>query len=305
MSKHGPYVYSSACGWGLTLSGAAFGVSGILALFISSPMLSVLCVFALASMTAFAVACANFAAAAAMHAASGIDGRIHWPTFWPAVAVTLVFAFGSAGGVHLGWLVLADMAPNPEKLPDVHVVDLAALILCVAKPAMTWIVEGRKAIDKIAANDAAARAAEEVARREREERARQEQAAIERRKEREARLVVAPKLAEPPKRPPSRIAAAGAAVALAMGAGAVPAHAESAPVTTTTAPPKAPAKPAVKPRIATDPAAVAEAERRIIEGVAAGTMSLKGAARQFAPLGITYHRVRLITGHLDPRRAAA
>lgn len=154
------YSASSLCAWGLTLSGAAFGVAGILALFVASPTLSFICVFALAAMTAFAVACANFAAAAAMHAVSGAS-RVHWPTFWPSLALTGIFAVGSAGGVHLGWLVLADMAPNPDKLPDAKLVDAAALVLCVAKPAMTWIIEGRKAIDVIAAREAAEKADEE------------------------------------------------------------------------------------------------------------------------------------------------
>jgi hypothetical protein len=154
------YSASSLCAWGLTLSGAMFGVAGILALFITSTVLNLICVVALASMTAFAVACANFAAAAAMHSFSGAS-HVHWPTFWPSLALTLIFAFGSAGGVHLGWLVLADMAPNPEKLPPVHMVDIAAAVLCVAKPAMTWIIEGRKAIDVIAAREAVERDAEE------------------------------------------------------------------------------------------------------------------------------------------------
>lgn len=163
------YSASSLCAWGLTLSGAAFGVAGILALFVQSGALNLVCVVALASMTAFAVACANFAAAAAMHAVSGAS-TVHWPTFWPSLILTLVFAIGSAGGVHLGWLVLADMAPNPEKLPDVQIVDIAAAILCVAKPAMTWIIEGRKAIDVIAAREVAEKAEEDRRRTEAAER---------------------------------------------------------------------------------------------------------------------------------------
>lgn len=154
------YNASNACAWGLTMSGATFGVAGVLALFIpDASALNFLCVVALAGMTAFAVACANFAAAAAMHAVSGAS-RVHWPTFWPSLALTLIFAIGSAGGVHLGWIVLADMAPDPAKLPPAHVVDLAALVLCVAKPAMTWIIEGRRAIDLIAAREADERAEE-------------------------------------------------------------------------------------------------------------------------------------------------
>lgn len=156
------YLWSTVCAWGLTISVVILGVCGAMAMFMPGVdllgvSLSHWCVVAFAAMAALAVASANNAAAAAMHAISQPTGW-HWPTLAPAILCAVGFAIASNVAVHLGWSVLTAAASQPEKLPEPWKVELAALFLCFAKPAMAWIIEGRRAMD--AADQRAAEAAE-------------------------------------------------------------------------------------------------------------------------------------------------
>lgn len=160
------YLWSTFCAWSLTISVVVLGVAGAMAMFLPAGDLAGLsrdqwCVLAFAAMAALAIACANNAAAAAMHAISRPGGwsKWHWPTLAPALACAVGFAVASNVAVHLGWSILAAVAAHPEALPDARQVDLAALFLCFAKPAMAWIIEGRKAMDL--SDRQAAEAAEE------------------------------------------------------------------------------------------------------------------------------------------------
>ena len=156
------YLWSTVCAWGLTISVVILGVCGAMAMFMPGAdllgvSLSHWCVVAFAAMAALAVASANNAAAAAMHAISQPTGW-HWPTLAPAILCAAGFAIASNVAVHLGWSVLTASASQPEKLPEPWKVEMAALFLCFAKPAMAWIIEGRRAMDL--ADQRAAEAAE-------------------------------------------------------------------------------------------------------------------------------------------------
>ena len=145
------YLWSTVCAWGLTISVVILGVCGAMAMFMPGAdllgvSLSHWCVVAFAAMAALAVASANNAAAAAMHAISQ-PGGWHWPTLAPAILCAVGFAIASNVTVHLGWSVLTASASQPEKLPEPWKVEMAALFLCFAKPAMAWIIEGRRAMD--------------------------------------------------------------------------------------------------------------------------------------------------------------
>lgn len=145
------YLWSTVCAWGLTISVVILGVCGAMAMFMPGVdllgvSLSHWCVVAFAAMAALAVASANNAAAAAMHAISQPTGW-HWPTLAPAILCAVGFAIASNVAVHLGWSVLTASASQPEKLPEPWKVEMAALFLCFAKPAMAWIIEGRRAMD--------------------------------------------------------------------------------------------------------------------------------------------------------------
>lgn len=151
MSDRPSYLWSTVCAWGLTISVVILGVCGAMAMFMPGAdllgvQLSHWCVFAFATMAALAVASANNAAAAAMHAISQ-PGGWHWPTLAPAILCAIGFAVASNVAVHLGWSVLTAAASQPEKLPEPWKVEMAALFLCFAKPAMAWIIEGRRAMD--------------------------------------------------------------------------------------------------------------------------------------------------------------
>lgn len=160
------YLWSTVCAWSLTISVVVLGVAGAIAMFMPADELAGLsrqqwCVTAFAAMAALSIACANNAAAAAMHAISRPGGWMHWhwPTLAPSLICAIGFAFASNQAVHLGWAVLAAMAAHPEDLPPAEQVNTAALFLCFAKPAMAWIIEGRKAMDL--ADHRAAEVAEE------------------------------------------------------------------------------------------------------------------------------------------------
>lgn len=162
MTERPSYLWSTSCAWALTISVVILGVCGAMAMFwpesrLLGMELSQWCVVAFAAMAALAVASANNAAAAAMHAISRPTGW-HWPTLVPAILCAVGFAVASNVAVHLGWSVLAASASQPADLPEAWTVNVAALFLCFAKPAMAWIIEGRRAMD--AADQRAAELAE-------------------------------------------------------------------------------------------------------------------------------------------------
>ncbi len=172
MIQREPYLLSWGCSWGLTVSVAVLGVAGSVAMFSPDSLLlgvrlDAWCLTAFAAMAALSIACANACAAAAMHAVS--RDHWHWPTLAPALLCAAGFAVASNIAVHLGWSVLAANAARPDLLPDVQLVNNAALFLCFAKPAMAWIIEGRKAMDRTEAG-AATKAEDERIRQELEAR---------------------------------------------------------------------------------------------------------------------------------------
>jgi len=145
------YTWSVFCTWGLTLCVAALTIAGVLAMFLdldaqAAAEIRNFCVIAFAGVAAFALASANNAAAAAMHAIS--EGKTDWPTLGPSVFCTVGFCLVSVAGVHMGWEIMAASVGPGHTLPDVWMVDLAGLYLAVAKPAMSWVIEGRRQMDK-------------------------------------------------------------------------------------------------------------------------------------------------------------
>lgn len=165
MSTERSYPWSTFCAWGLTGSVAVLGVAGAVAMFEPAANLDGVCVAAFAAMAAFAIAGANNAAAAAMHAlsAGGSWRTWHWPTLAPAIVCAVGFAVASNIGVHLGWAILAANAAQPQHLPPPWQIDVAALFLCFAKPAMTWVIEGRRTMDREAKAAADKAQADELA----------------------------------------------------------------------------------------------------------------------------------------------
>ena len=165
MSTERSYPWSTFCAWGLTGSVAVLGVAGAVAMFEPAANLNGVCVAAFAAMAAFSIAGANNAAAAAMHALSASGGwrKWHWPTLAPAIVCAIGFAIASNIGVHLGWSILAAGAAQPQHLPSASQIDMAALFLCFAKPAMTWVIEGRRTMDREAKAAADKAEADELA----------------------------------------------------------------------------------------------------------------------------------------------
>lgn len=165
MSTERSYPWSTFCAWGLTGSVAVLGVAGAVAMFEPAANLNGVCVAAFAAMAAFSIAGANNAAAAAMHALSASGGwrKWHWPTLAPAIVCAIGFAIASNIGVHLGWSILAAGAAQPQHLPSASQIDAAALFLCFAKPAMTWVIEGRRTMDREAKAAADKAEADELA----------------------------------------------------------------------------------------------------------------------------------------------
>lgn len=150
MTEPRSYAWSYLLSWGLTISGGALAVVSVLAYFLPASMVDpdatrLLCVIAFAAMVGFSVACANCTAAAAQHA---ISRRRKYPAvLWPALLCTLGFCLASGIGVHLGWALMTQ-GVTAHDLPDAWVVNSAAIFIALAKPAMNWIIEGRKGIDR-------------------------------------------------------------------------------------------------------------------------------------------------------------
>jgi hypothetical protein len=150
MERLHDYRWSSIFAWGLTLSGAALATGGVVGMFWPAINISALCVIAFAGMMAFGIGLVNCSAAGALHAIKHkkADGRqIDWTVLVPAVATCLGFAFATNLGVHMGWEVVKANAPEGARLPPTATVDMVFYIFAFAKPAMAWIVEGRRAMD--------------------------------------------------------------------------------------------------------------------------------------------------------------
>lgn len=173
------YTWSSIFAWGLTLSGATLATGGVLGMFWPQMDIGWLCVTAFAGMMAFGIGLVNCAASGAMHAIKhrkADGGKVDYAVLLPALACCVGFAFATNIGVHMGWEIVKINAPQGANLPPAVTVDAVFYIFAFAKPAMAWIVEGRKAMDaedyavrqaqrrKDAADMAAAEAALETAR---------------------------------------------------------------------------------------------------------------------------------------------
>jgi hypothetical protein len=153
------YTWSSIFAWGLTLSGATLATGGVIGMF--WPLLDItwLCVVAFAGMMAFGIGLVNCSAAGALQAIKHCKPggqRVDWAVLLPALACCIGFAFATNIGVHFGWEILKVNAPAGARLPPAATVDAVFYVFAFAKPAMAWIVEGRKTMD---AEDFAARQA--------------------------------------------------------------------------------------------------------------------------------------------------
>jgi hypothetical protein len=154
------YTWSSIFAWGLTLSGATLATAGVIGMFWPQLDIAWLCVAAFASMMAFGIGLVNCSAAGALHAIKHCKPngrRVDWAVFLPALACCIGFAFATNIGVHFGWEILKANAPSGARLPPAVTVDAVFYVFAFAKPAMAWIVEGRKTMD---AEDFAARQAQ-------------------------------------------------------------------------------------------------------------------------------------------------
>lgn len=173
------YTWSSIFAWGLTLSGATLATGGVIGMFWPQLDISWLCVIAFAAMMAFGIGLVNCAASGAMHAIKhrkADGGKVDYTVLLPALLCCVGFAFATNIGVHMGWEIVKANAPAGAHLPPAATVDIVFYIFAFAKPAMAWIVEGRKAMDaettanrhaqrrREAAELAAAEAAKEAAR---------------------------------------------------------------------------------------------------------------------------------------------
>ena len=151
------YTWSSIFAWGLTLSGATLATGGVIGMFWPQLDIGWLCIIAFAGMMAFGIGLVNCSAAGALQAIKHRkpDGRqVEWAVLIPALACCLGFVFATNVGVHLGWEIVTVNAPEGARLPPVVTIDAVFYIFAIAKPAMAWIVEGRKTMD---AEDFAAR----------------------------------------------------------------------------------------------------------------------------------------------------
>jgi len=156
LSERPTYLWSYLLSWGLTVSGGTLAVVSVLAYFMPGTIIPpdisrLLCVIAFAGMVGFSVACANCTAAAAQHAISA--SKFYVWTFWPALICTFGFCVTTGIGVHLGWSLMTQGITSHD-LPDAMLVNAAAVFIALAKPAMNWIIEGRRGIDRDASDAA-------------------------------------------------------------------------------------------------------------------------------------------------------
>ncbi|HEY7799104.1 MAG TPA: hypothetical protein VIA80_10090 [Hyphomonadaceae bacterium] len=153
------YTWSSIFAWGLTLSGATLATAGVIGMFWPQLDIVWVCVAAFAGMMAFGIGLVNCSAAGALQAIKHCKPngrRVDWAVLVPALACCVGFAFATNIGVHFGWEMLKANAPADARLPPAAIVDAVFYVFAFAKPAMAWIVEGRKTMD---AEDFAARQA--------------------------------------------------------------------------------------------------------------------------------------------------
>jgi len=144
------YTWSSIFAWGLTLSGAVLATGGVIGMFWPQLDIGWLCIIAFAGMMAFGIGLVNCSAAGALQAIKHRKpdgGQVDWAVLIPALACCLGFVFATNVGVHLGWEIVTTNAPAGAKLPPTMTIDAVFYIFAFAKPAMAWIVEGRKAMD--------------------------------------------------------------------------------------------------------------------------------------------------------------
>jgi len=144
------YTWSSIFAWGLTLSGAILATGGVIGMFWPQLDISWICIIAFAGMMAFGIGLVNTSAAGALQAIKHRkpDGRqVEWAVLIPALACCVGFVFATNVGVHLGWEIVIANAPEGAKLPPTMTIDAVFYIFAFAKPAMAWIVEGRKTMD--------------------------------------------------------------------------------------------------------------------------------------------------------------
>ncbi len=148
--EHRDYTWSSIFAWGLTLSGATLATGGVIGMFWPQMDIGWLCVIAFAAMMAFGIGLVNCAASGAMHAIKhrkSDGGKVDYAVLLPALLCCLGFAFATNIGVHMGWEIVKTNAPAGAHLPPAATVDIVFYIFAFAKPAMAWIVEGRKSMD--------------------------------------------------------------------------------------------------------------------------------------------------------------
>lgn len=141
------------CVGGLVSSATVLTVVGVLAAFLPlggvwQDILRAICVTAFAAVAGFALLVSNQAAAAAHHVLT--RRRQFRATFWIALACAVICGTTSVIGVHVGWtLVAVNAAPDLFGLPPVWAVDIAGGALAFTKPAMSWVIEGRRAIERL------------------------------------------------------------------------------------------------------------------------------------------------------------
>ena len=115
------YLWSVVCAWALTIAVGALTVAGVLAMFMrlgpdGDAALRTLCVISFAAVAGLALANANNAASAAMHAMSrGTQWKQwHHPTLIPALICAAGFCLSSVIGVHLGWEIMTRGSTHAE-----------------------------------------------------------------------------------------------------------------------------------------------------------------------------------------------
>lgn len=142
------YPWSTHSSAGLVVSVGTMLVSGVLLLFLPvsdsvRDALRTACTLGLAGMGLCALIAAQCAAA---HAQAGWEARRMLSLFLPGLALCLGLAGTSMVGVHLGWQVLTLGAP--ETLPSEAQITAASLFLALSKPAMSWLLAARVAVDR-------------------------------------------------------------------------------------------------------------------------------------------------------------
>ena len=140
------YMWSAIFAWGLTASVGVFCFSGAVGTFMAWEPAHPLLVVAFAAMIAFAIGLVNLAAAGAMHAFK--HSRRDWATLISAAACAIALAVAANNGLHLGWDLMVARGAVGVALPDRSSIDFLFYVCAFAKPAISWVIEGRKAMDR-------------------------------------------------------------------------------------------------------------------------------------------------------------